>query len=881
MTLIKCPHCQNENPETAQYCAECGVKIEPVKETGPGQEKPAGPSREALTVGSTFAQRYEITAELGQGSLGKIYRAIDKSLERDVVLKLIKPEILQYKKTIELISTDVGAARKIVHKNVARMLDFSEAEGLSYIMMEYVAGQDLKALVGESGRMRTEKAAAIAMQVCEGLAQAHQLGIVHGDLKPSNIMIDKNGTAKILNFGVRGSVFAKEISDAGGNVESMQYMSPERLEGRDIDPRSDIYSVGVILFEMVTGHVPFEGDDPAAVALRHKTEIPKIPAELGPVIPTDLSNAILKCLEKDKEKRYQTANELHSDLDNIGRTVLAEEKEKLIQPKEREVPAQKIIPPEEIKKEAAPQVKKEEIKEIKKEKKKKKLWAALLEFDFKKLLVPALVSLAIIILGVVIWQFILKPSKRAVTGPAVAAKRSVAVLAFEDLSSAKEYQYLGDGMAEAIIDTLGNIDGLWVPASASSFSLRAAGLTETGIGQRLGVEHVLKANLQVIQDKLLITAKLVKVKDGTVVWSNQYDASTADIFPVMEDIVGGLLNAVHIKLPQGEATSFIGIPSKSPAAYNLYLRGRFLRNKGGKENFGEAIEFFEKAVKEDPAFALAYCGLADAYAVLATNFNWPPVETFVKARLAVVKALELDPNLAEAHMLLGVIKANFDWDFAAAEKAYKEAIRLRPSSMLVHQWYAIFLSTQGRHEEAIAEIKKCRELDPLSPGIATNVGALLYFARRYDLALEELNASIRTHPSFFPNYYYLGLVHIQMEQNGEAVKAFEKARLLGGEPLDINLRIAYVYALQGGLRQEVGKILAEAIKASSQGYFSQVSIATVYAALGEKDQVMACLEKALAERDIKLVFLKVHPMFDRVRRDPRYLDLMRQIGLEK
>jgi len=871
MTLIKCPHCQSENPETAQYCAQCGIKIEPAKETGPDHAKPVGPSHEALAVGSTFAQRYEITAELGQGSLGKIYKAIDKSLERDVVLKLIKPEISQYKKSLELFSQDLRAARKIVHKNVARMLDFNEAEGLTYIMMEYVAGQDLKAVITESGRLRTEKAVAIAMQVGEGLAQAHQLGIVHGDLKPSNIMLDKDGTAKILNFGIAGSIYAKGISDAGGVVGSPQYMSPERLEGKDIDPRSDIYSLGIILFEMITGHVPFDGDDPAAIAQRHKTEIPEIPDELSPVIPPDLSRLILKCLEKDKEKRYQSAEDLRSDLDNIGRPLLAAEQAEPVKPKERPVSPQKIVAPQEVKKEAPPKIKKAEKKEKKKETK----------YGLRELLVPALVSLAVIVLGVVVWQFILKPSKRAVTGPAVAVKRSVAVLAFEDLSPAKEHQYLGDGMAEAVIDSLSNIDGLWVPASTSSFSLRGTSLSETGIGQSLGVEHLLKTNLQVIQDKLLVTAKLVRIKNGVAVWSNQYDRSTADIFPIMEEIVHGVLKALEVKLSPEKASSLIAGPAKSPEAYDLYLQGRFLRNKGGKENLGKAIEFFEKASKKDPASALAYCGLADAYAVLASNFNWPPKETFIKARLAVIKALELDPNLSEAHILLGVIKANFDWDFAGAEKAYKEAIRLRPNCVLAHQWYAVFLSNQGRHEEAITEIKTCRGLDPLSPGVSANVGALLYFARRYDLALEELNASLRAHPSYFANYYYLGLVDIQMEQNGKAIKAFEMAKSLGGEPLDMNLRIAYVYALQGGLRQEVGKILAEAMKASSQGYFSQVAIATVYAALGEKDQVMACLEKAFAERDIKLVFLKVHPMFDRVRRDPRYLSLMRQIGLEK
>jgi serine/threonine protein kinase/Tfp pilus assembly protein PilF len=869
MTLTKCPHCQSENPASAQFCAACGIRLEPAEKTDSAQPQAAQAAGEVLTPGSTFAQRYKVKEELGQASLGKVYKAFDFSLERDVVLKLIKPEIAQDKKILEVFANELKIARKIVHKNVARMFDLSEAEGTHYIMMENVEGQDLKGLINQTGRLRIEKAVDMAIQVCEGLHQAHWLGVVHGGLNPTNIVVDKEGIAKILDFGIAKSLYTKAISEAGGIIESAEYISPEQAEGKDIDPRSDIYSLGIILYKMVTGRVPFEGDDPAAIAQRHKSDIPKIPDELEPLIPGDLSRLILKCLEKDKEKRYQTVEGLHSDLENIGKPVPTMETE---EPKERIIPPKKTVTPKEARKEVK--------KEIKPEKKKEFPRKVKLTFDFRKLLIPALGSLAVIVLGVIIWRVILKPSKAAAPVAPTAEKHYVAILPFEDLSAAKDHEYLGDGLAETLIDALSDIDGFWVPARTSSFLFKGKSLNSSEIGRKLGVDYFLEASFQVVQNKLLLTAKLIGVKDGTPVWSDQYDRNRGDVFAIQEEIARAIVKALGVKLPAEKESSVIMSLTKNPEAYDLYLQGRHFLSKGTKENLEKAVNYFQKASEKDPGYALAYTGMADAYTVLGSNFGWPSDQAYGKARMATARALELNPHLAEAHTMLGVIRGNFDWDPEGAEREYKEAIRIKPNYVFAHQWYAIFLSTLGRHEEAITEIKFCKTLDPLSPNINANIGALLYFARQYGQALEELKRSLRVSPSYFVNYYYQGMVYIQMGEKEEAIKSFERAKELGGESLETNLRLAYVYALLGR-REDVGKILTEAMKTANQSYVSQVSIASVYAALGEKDQVMACLDKAFTEHDSKLVFLKIHPMFDRVRRDPRFLSLLEKVGLQK
>lgn len=841
-----------ENPETAQFCAECGIKLEPFKKTDSSPTAPLQTAREALAIGSTLGGQYKVMEELGKGVLGNVYKAIDETLNREVVVKLIKPEIAQSKETLERLSNELKTARKIVHKNVARMLDLNQEKGTPYITMEYVPGQNLKELIKQMGRLTIDKAVSVAAQVCAGLAEAHRLGVTHQNLKPENIMIDKEDNAMIMDFGIARPLYAKAIRDAGITVGTPEYMSPEQAELKYVDQRSDVYSLGIILYEMVTGRVPFEGDDALAICEKQKLETPKDPRELNSKISEEFSRLILKCLEKDIEKRYQTAEELRSDLEKIET-----KKAPLAKPVKPAIHERKFIP--------------ENLPILEKIKSKT---------DIKKYFIPALAIMFIVILGSIIWRFLIQPSKGAAPAPPMSEGQSVAVLPFEDISPTKNHEYLGDGIAETLINALTPIQGLRVPARASSFSFKGKKQDKLEIGRKLGVDYLIEATIAVVENNLKITARLMQVKDGAPVWSNQYDRTMDDVFAIQDEIAREIVKTLKVKLPFEKEAALIENFTRNLEAYNVYLRACFLRNKTGKENLEKAVESFQRAIEKDPTFVLAYSEMAKVYAVLGRDSIWPPNDAFPKAKTAILKALQLDPNLADGHALMAIVKEIYEWDLASAEKEYKEAIRINPNSVTAHQWYGAFLSTLGRHEEAVAEIKLARTLDPLSPRINAEVGGLLYFARQYDLALEELKKGLELDASYFGSYYYLGMVYVQMGQHEEAVKSFLRAAELGGQPVELSLRVAYVYALLGQ-RQEVGKLLTEALRASSQTYVPQVTIATVYAALGEKDQVFACLDKALTEHDAWLVFLKVYPMFDHVRLDPFLRNTLRKIGLEK
>ena len=837
-----CPKCHSENPETKQFCADCGTQLVPQsKDAHPLATETLQTPIHELTTGSTFAGRYQIIEELGKGGMGRVYRVLDKKVNEEVVLKLIKPEIGLDKKTIERFSNELKFSRKIVHKNVARMFDLNEEKGAHYITMEYVRGEDLRRLIRKIGILSPGQVMPIARQVCEGLEEAHRLGVVHRDLKPSNIMIDEEGNARIMDFGIARSVKERGITGEGVIIGTPEYMSPEQVEGQDIDQRSDIYSLGVILFEMATGRVPFEGDTPLSIAVKHKTEIPRDPKEINPNIPDDLKRLILRCLEKDKIKRYQSAAEVYSELSRIDKGIPAAER---VVPKRMPFTSKEIT----------------------------------VTFGMKKVLLPILGLVFLILAAIVIWKIL--PTKRE-AAPAASAKKSIAVLPFEDLSQAKSNEYLCDGISATLINALTNIEGLWVPAQTSAFSFKGKTQDIRDIGQKLGVDNVLEGSVQVAGDNLRVTARISNVQDGRQVWSEIYNRKMADMFAIQDDIAKAIVTALKIKLLGEKGAPLIKNYTENLEAYSLYLQGRNSWNKRDEANLTKSIEYFEKAIEIDPNYALAYAGLGDAYYVLGQNGIWSPEKALPKAKAAALKALEIDNKLAEAHTSLAGIMVDYEWDFAGAEKEFKLAIELKPNYATAHAWYAGLFSGLGLHEEAIREVKIARNLDPLSPRIGQNVGIYLYYARRYDQAIEELNKALEVDPNHAAIYETLGWAYEAMGKYNEAVKSYLRFIELIGGSKDRDTDMASCYALMGK-QEEARRILNNAIEYSKKNYHSPENIAEVFAVLGEKDQTFVWLEKALRERDPRLIeSLKNQHRFDPVRSDPRFTDLLRRIGLEK
>jgi serine/threonine protein kinase/tetratricopeptide (TPR) repeat protein len=836
---MKCPKCHFDNPSDSKFCKECGTQLLPTEEITAPTETLEIP-KEELTTGSTFAGRYQIIEELGKGGMGKVYKANDTKINEKIALKLIKPEVSSDKKTIERFSNELKYARKIRHNNVCQMFDLNEERGTHYITMEYVRGEDLKRLIRKMGQLSVRQVIPIAKQVCDGLAEAHRLGVVHRDLKPQNIMVDEEGNARIMDFGIARSIAGKGITGAGVMIGTPEYMSPEQVEVKEVDQRSDIYSLGVILYEMVTGRVPFEGETPLDIAMKHKSEEPKDPKELNVQIPEDLIRLILRCMEKDKENRYQNAGEVGSELENI---------EKGIPTTERVIPKRKPITSREI----------------------------TVTFGFKKLFIPALVIISLAIIGVIIWQLL--PQKEIVSLPP--GKSSIAVLPFKDMSPQKDQEYFCDGMADSIINALTNIKDLQVVARTSAFSFKGKEQDVREVGKKLNVNTVLEGSVQKVDNRMRITAQLIKVADGYHLWSERFDRELEDVFAIQDEISLAIVDKLKPKLLGGEKERLVKHYTDNLEAYNLYLKGRYFWNKRTGEGLKKGMEYFQQAIEKDPTYALAYAGLADAYNMLADYGFLAPEEAFPKAKETAQKALKIDEKLAEARVSLALMKMNYDWDFKGADREFRQALEINPGYASGHHWHSFLLSRMGRHEEAIREIKRARDLDPFSPIISANVGHLLFFARKYDQALEGLERGLELFPDYWAIHGYFGMVYTMLGRYEEALTSVQRSKELAGGIPWINLGQAYIYARMGK-RAEARKILDELTEASKRTYVPRAFIAAVYGVCGENDQAFAWLDKAYSEREPQyLLTLKVSPLFDPLRSDPRFQDLLRRMNFPK
>jgi eukaryotic-like serine/threonine-protein kinase len=834
----KCPKCQAENAEMALFCSGCGTKLETAKELSILQTETLQASLKELSTGSTFAGRYQVIEELGQGGMGKVYKVLDSRIREKIALKLIKPEIASDRATIDRFSNELKLARKIRHKNVCGMFDIGEAEGAHFITMEYVAGEDLKSIIRMTGTLGIGTVLSVGKQICDGLTEAHIQGIVHRDLKPTNIMIDKGGNVKIMDFGIARSLKERGITGPSVLIGTPEYMSPEQAEAKEVDHRSDIYSLGVVLYEMATGQVPFEGDTALAIAMKHKGEIPKNPKQLNPNIPDDLADVILKCLEKDKTNRYQTAAEVRSELEKIEQGIPIAE---VVVPKPRSITSKEIT----------------------------------VKFSLKKLLLPGLVLAALVIGAVLIGRRII-PRKALSSAPS--AKHSIAVLPFEDLSPIKDHEYLCDGMAETLINSLNNIPGLRVPARSSSFSFKGKNLSSREVGQQLGVDNLLEAGVQVIGNRLRITPKIIKADDDSQVWSDLYDRQMEDVYSIEDEIAREIVKALKIKLLGEQTEPLVKSYTENIQAYNLYLQGRYFWNKRTAEDMKKAIDYFNQAIALDPHYAVAYVGLADSYLLLPSYGRYPVKEILPKAKEAVSRAMAIDDTLAEAHASQGLVK-EMEGAFADAEREYKRAIELNPNYPNAYLWYHVFLLYHERFDEAEAEIIRAKELDPLSLIINTCSGEMLYMLKKDDQAIQELRKTLELDPNFGEARMWMGKSYLQKGMLAEAIAEFEKAReVFGKGPYGLG-ELGNAYALAGN-KDKAMAVLAELEALSGQGYSVNSDLALIHLGLGDRNKTFSYLERAAEEKEDLVFWLRADPCFDSLRADPRYKSLIKRMNLE-
>ncbi|MCJ7581314.1 MAG: protein kinase, partial [Candidatus Aminicenantes bacterium] len=680
----KCPKCQHENLEGTHFCGNCGENLSVVDNAKVIFTKTMETPVEELTTGSSFASRYQIIEELGKGGMGRVYKALDTKLNEKIAIKLIRPEIASDKNNIERFNNELKFARKISHRNVGRMYHLEEEKGRHYITMEYVSGEDLKSMIRMSGQLSIGTAINIAKQICEGLEEAHRLGVIHRDLKPQNIMIDKEGTARIMDFGIARSLKAKSLTGPGVMIGTPEYMSPEQVEGRDIDQRSDIYSMGIILYEMLTGRVPFEGDTPFTIGIKQKSEKPEDPHNFNDSIPEDLSRLVLKCLEKSPDSRYQTAGELRSELSI---------KEQAVPTAERKISERKPVTSKEI----------------------------TVTIGVKKLLLPIFIAAALVVITIVALKVL--PRKESI--PPIEGKPSVAILYFKNNTGDADLEHWRNALADLLItdlaqskyvqvlseDKLFNILGELDQLDAKNFSSDV--LRE--VASRGKVNHLLVGSFTRAGDVFRMSITLQKAGAGEVVGSESVEGTGVQSFYTMVDELTRRIKS-HFALSQEQLSSDIDrrvgeITTSNPEALQFYIKGRQLHLNN---DYRESIQAMENAIAIDPDFAMAYRSMAMSYNNLIL---------YAQRAEYVKKAMELSDRLPdrERYQIIGDFYSGSETTYDKAIEAFSNLLELYPDTLNAINNLGLIYSGIGETKKAVEYYEEAIQRGDRSAVVYTNL----------------------------------------------------------------------------------------------------------------------------------------------------------------
>ena len=815
--------------------------------------------------------------------MGEVYLAHDPRLERSVALKVLPEALASDARRMRRFIQEAKTTSSLNHPNLLTIYEIGQEGPIHFIATEFVDGLTLREYMRTP--LQLNETLRIVIQIAEALAAAHEAGVVHRDIKPENIMLRRRDLiVKVLDFGlakVSEEFLEPEISDPDASTQflhtepnvilgTMRYMSPEQARGLPVDARTDIWSTGVVLYEMIAHQMPFNGPTTSDLLVSILDREPALLTESVPDIPHELLRIIKKTLTKDREKRYQSIKDLAVDLESLRWDLeVSQERNRsgaVMPPLAPRLTQQERLTTGETASAVTTPIEgrtypSQELSSA------GHIVAGIRQVNKGALVAVAAVLALVVSIGIF---YFTRTGEKPID--------SIAVLPFVNVDGDPNMEYLSDGITESLTDSISQLPNLSVIAHSSVFRYKGRNADPQTVGQELGVRALLTGRITQRGDRLIISAELVDVGNNRRLWGGQYDRRPSDILAIQSEISREISEQLRSRLTNEEQTRLTKHYTENTEAYQDYLKGRYYWNKRTGEDVKRAIEYFNQAITKDPSYALAYVGLADCYIVIPNYSDVSTQEAYIKAKAAATKALEIDDSLAEAHTSLGGIKSDFEWDFAGAEKELKRALTLNPNYATAHHWYAQFLSAMGRHDEAISEIKRAQSLDPLSLIINSVAGDTYFKARQYDLALDQLRKTLEMDKNFSRAHRYIGNVYIEKGMYNEAITAFRTADSIAGRGPERTDALQHAFATGGA--DGYWKKQLELMKADSEkGALLDYAIASVYARLNDKEQSLSWLEKAFRSHDPFLVYVKIDRPFDTFRSDPRVLDLMRRVGL--
>lgn len=806
-----------------------------------------------IKIGTNISH-YHITLQLGKGGMGVVYKAEDTKLKRTVALKFLPPELTADPEAKKRIIKEAQVTAALQHPNIAIIYDFIESKDETVIVMEYLEGETLAQKI-KLQKANLKQIMDWMIGISSGLAAAHEKGITHRDIKPENIMITRSGVPKIMDFGVAKLRGTPTLTEAGSRIGTLDYAAPETVMGSKSDHRSDIFSLGVVFYELLTGQRPFQGDHDAAVVYAIVNEKLKSLTYFQNDIPPALEQLVIKMLEKKKENRYQSINKLLTDLRELQKSI-NDDQVSLGNNRDGE----KIKPQN-----TDSQLRKEESLNSRQSRVNILHWKRYYIF-----------AVVVILLILIIWTGI-----QLITGSNKTID-SIAVLPLENLSADPAEEYFANGMTDLLISNLAKIGALNVISRTSIMAYKDTDKSLPEIAKELNVDAIVEGTVLRAGTGVRITAQLIEGASDQHLWAESYERDLRDVLAMQSEVAQAIVREIKLTLTPQEQVRLTNTRSVNPEAYEAYLKGCYFWDKHSEDGLRKSLQYFEEAIEKDPTYANAYAGLAESYIMLGSPgiTALPPKEIMPKAKAATMQALKLDDMLAEAHTALGCVKIIYDWDWTGGEKELKRAIELNPSYAMAYFYYSSFFTKMGHHEEAIATMRRALELDPLSLTINVVLGNQFYHARQYDQAIEHHLNTLEMNPNNWHAHFSLGLAYTQKGMFKEAISEHEKAITLSGRNAFVLTTLGYTYGL-AGMRDEAMKILDEVMEKSKQSYVAAYAIAQVHIGLGNKDQAFLWLEKAYQERSITMSWFKVDVQLDSLRSDPRYTELLKKMDLDK